>query len=478
MQMDFSNIQHLISQKESVNIEFKKSTGQLERGMETLCAFLNGNGGTVLFGVSDNGEIVGQEIADTTKRSIAEHIRDLSPVAPVEVHYIPIETSNKYIIAIYADESIDRPFVYKGRAYMRVESTTSVMSQEVYNQMLFARDGVRHRWESLVNPDLTISDLDEQEILKTVRLGIESGRLPENTGTFIPDILGRFSLFDNGQLNNAAAILFAKGEKTDYFQCMVRLARFRGIDKAEFIDNVQVRGNIFQLLDAAMSFVFKHLSLSGVVNGLEREEQLSVPYKALREAVINALCHREYRIAGASVGLAIYDDRVVIENPGTLPKGWKIEDLKSKKLSAAQNPIIANVLYKRRLLESWGRGISLMVDECVDKGLPEPEFEDSCGFVTVTFRYNNHISATQAPHKHHISTTQVTELVKVIGNDTLPVKDLMERLKLNNRSYFTKQYLQPAVNEGFITPIYPNQPRNPKQKYYLTEKGKRFVESC
>ena len=93
--MDFTNIQHLISQKESVNIEFKKSTGQLERGMETLCAFLNGNGGTVLFGVSDNGEIVGQEIADTTKRSIAEHIRDLSPVAPVEVHYIPIETSNK-----------------------------------------------------------------------------------------------------------------------------------------------------------------------------------------------------------------------------------------------------------------------------------------------------------------------------------------------------------------------------------------------
>ncbi len=132
---------------------------------------------------------------------------------------------------------------------------------------------------------------------------------------------------------------------------------------------------------------------------------------------------------------------------------------------------IRNGIYK------W---ISLIyrVDECVNKGLPEPEFDDSCGFVTVTFRYNNHISATQAPHKHHISTTQVTELVKVFGNETLSVKDLMERLKINNRSYFTKEYLQPAVNEGFIVPIYPNQPRSPKQKYYLTDKGKELLQNC
>jgi ATP-dependent DNA helicase RecG len=368
--------------------------------------------------------------------------------------------------------------MYKGRAYMRIESTTAIMPQEVYNQMLFERDGVRHRWESLANPNLKIADLDEQEILKTVRLGIECGRMPENTGNDIPDILNRFALVDNGNLKHAAAILFAKNEMSDYFHCMIRLSRFRGIDKSEFIDNIQVRGNIFVLLDAAMSFVFKHLSLSGVVNGLEREEQLSVPYKALREAVINALCHRNYRIAGASVGIAIFDDRIVIENPGTLPIGWKIEDLKSKKLSAAQNPIIANVMYKRRLLESWGRGISLMIDECTKQGLPEPEFDDSCGFVTVTFRYKYHISTTQVPHKHHTSTTQVFELVKAIGDNTYSVKELMATMNLNNRSYFTKEYLQPAVNEGLISPIYPNQPRSPRQKYYLTEKGKDLIQNC
>ena len=186
MKLCFADIQKLIAQKENTNIEFKKSTGQLERGMETMCAFLNGNGGTVLFGVLDNGEINGQEVADSTKRSIAEHIREITPIAAVNVDYIPVAQTNNYIIALHAEDSkMERPFMYKGRAYMRVESTTTIMPQEVYNQMLFERDGVRHRWESLVNPNLAINDLDEQEILKTVRLGIESGRLPENTGNNI-----------------------------------------------------------------------------------------------------------------------------------------------------------------------------------------------------------------------------------------------------------------------------------------------------
>ena len=132
-------------------------------------------------------------------------------------------------------------------------------------------------------------------------------------------------------------------------------------------------------------------------------------------------------------------------------------------------------MYKRRLLESWGRGITLMVDECAKQKLPEPEFDDSCGFVTVTFRYGDHISTTQAPHKYHTSTAQVFELVKAIGDYTYSVKELMEKMNLNNLSYFTKEYLQPAVNEGFIIPIYPNQPRSPKQKYYLTEKGKELL---
>lgn len=123
-----------------------------------------------------------------------------------------------------------------------------------------------------------------------------------------------------------------------------------------------------------MSFFFKHLSLSGKVEGLYREEELEIPYKALRECCTNALCHRSYHRPGSSVGIAIYDDRVEIENSGTFPPDITMEKLLSGHNSEPQNLIIANVLYKSEVLESWGRGIGLMISECRRVGIPDPEF--------------------------------------------------------------------------------------------------------
>ena len=131
------------------------------------------------------------------------------------------------------------------------------------------------------------------------------------------------------------------------------MARFKGTTKDEFIDNQRTTGNIYTLLDTAMSFFFKHLSLSGKVEGLYREEELEIPYKALRECCTNALCHRSYHRPGSSVGIAIYDDRVEIENSGTFPPDITMEKLLSGHNSEPQNLIIANVLYKSEVLESW-----------------------------------------------------------------------------------------------------------------------------
>lgn len=191
MEIDNLNIiQNLTAEKEGGKVEFKQTTGQLERGMETLCAFLNGEGGTVLFGVADNGKIIGQEVSDKTKRDIAEAIGRLEPTATVQVSYVPLPDGEKKIIALHVEDSrMERPFTYKNRPYMCVESTTVAMPQQKYNELLLDRDGVRHRWELFDDPDLTLNDIDENEVLKTVRLGIDCGRLPENTGNDIPAIL-------------------------------------------------------------------------------------------------------------------------------------------------------------------------------------------------------------------------------------------------------------------------------------------------
>lgn len=171
-------------------------------------------------------------------------------------------------------------------------------------------------------------------------------------------ILEKFDLLNDGKLNNASVVLFGRNFY-HYPQCLLRLARFKGTTKDEFLDNQRVTGNIFNLLDAAMAFFFKHLSLSGKIEGLYREEELNVPYKALRECCINAFAHRVYHRPGSSVGIAIYDDRVEIENSGTFPPDITIEKLLGGHNSEPQNLIVANVLYKSAVLESWGRGIAL-----------------------------------------------------------------------------------------------------------------------
>ena len=315
-------------------------------------------------------------------------------------------------------------------------------------------------------------------MLKTVRLGIECGRLPEDTGNDIPDILEKFGLLKNGVPNHAAAVLFGRHENMEYPQCLLRLARFKGTDKTVFMDSQRLHGNFFQLLNAAMAFIFKHLSLSGTTDTLEREEHLTIPYKAIREGVLNALTHRSYRDAGGSVGIAIYDDRVEIENPGTFPHDWNLDKIKSDHESKPQNPMIANVLYKRKVLESWGRGIGLMLSECRKANLPEPEYITDATSVRLIFRYEpiHRPSTDQAPTKYRPSTDQVFALIKVLDNKELSVREIMEGLGLNHRPTFRTNYLHPALNEGYVTLLYPEQPSHPKQKYRLTDKGKGLLK--
>lgn len=476
-------MQYLTAGREGGEVEFKQTTGQLERGMETLCAFLNGAGGTVLFGVNDNGKIIGQEVSDKTKRDIAEAIRLIEPFATITVSYADIPDTDKQVIALNAEEQrYMRPFTYKGRAYQRIESVTSAMPQDKYNHLLMQRGG-KYSWEAMPNPDLHISDLDENAIIGAVRAGINCGRLPETTiREEIPAILEKFDLLHDGKLNNAAAVLFGCN-LYDYPQCLLRMARFRGTTKEEFIDNQRLQGNIYVLLDAAMAFCFKHLSLSGKIEGLFREEKLSIPYKALRESCINAFCHRAYHRSGGSVGIAIYDDRVEIESSGAFPPDMTLEKLLGGHSSEPPNLIIANVLYKSELLENWGRGIRLMIDECRRVGISDPEFHTDGSSVWVVFRYKRE-TAGQAPDKYPTSTrqapdkypTSIVGLIEMIGERSCSLKEMMGMMELKNRENFLNNYLNPSMEAGWVEPLYPNQPTHPKQKYRLTEQGKALLQ--
>jgi len=426
--VDRRELEKIIQKGESETLEFKKSTAQLRRAMETLCGMLNGAGGRVLIGVTPQGRIVGQQVSNSTLHRVAEEIRHFEPPAAVAQTRIGIGDGKEVLILEACPDPTQRPYVFDGRPYQRIGPTTSVMPQEQYHRLLAERPDSRTRWETLPAEGYDLSDLDQEEILRTVRLGIVAGRLPESTGSDIPDILHRLGLFKSGKLNNAAVVLFGTHFLPDYPQCQLRMARFRGVDKSEFVDQRQIEGHAFSLLDEAMLFLRRHLPVAGrVVPGLfEREDEPLFPLEALREAMVNALCHRDYTIVGGAVSLAIYDNRLEVWSDGTLPLGLTPEDLKREHPSKPRNPLIAKVFYLRGLIERWGRGTQKIVELCVKAGHPEPEFGELAGSVWVRFLPSGYI----APHRiTHDLTDRQRELLQILADHgALPLREIRKRL--------------------------------------------------
>lgn len=221
-----------------------------------------------------------------------------------------------------------------------------------------------------------------------------------------------------------AVVLFGTRLEQDFPQCQLRLARFKGIDKSEFIDNRQVHGHAFCLLDEAMSFMMRHLPIAGRFERgrLERIDEPLFPVAALREAIINALSHRTYAHAGGAVSIAIYDDRLEIWSDGVLPFGLKPEDLKRRHESRPRNPLVAGVFYRRGLIEQWGRGTERIVALCTQAGHPEPEFGEEAGSVLVRFLPSGYI----APHRigHDLTNRQREVLSILAGSSKLALRQI------------------------------------------------------
>ena len=492
-EISFDYIKRLTYNFEGVDVEFKETTGQLNRGMEALCGMINGDGGIVVFVISNKGKIIGQQIADKTTREIGEALRKFEPAIDLQPKYIKLPESDNYLIVFSADGvADDKPYLWDGKAYQRHDSVTSVMPREKQIRIREQQHGLVYNWESKTNHSLTLDMLDEHQILIFVQGAIRRGRLVHSAmSENIESILNRLKLSNNGSLKNAAAILFGK-ELDTFPQCALRLARFKGIDKKEFIDNQRIEGNIFELVDAAMSFFFKHLSLSGTTHRLTvRKDELEVPYDALREALVNSLCHRAWHLEASTIGIAIFDDRIEIENAGRFPKSISPntlinnEEHNYENTSLPPNPIIANVMFLGGLIENWGRGLSMMFDECIKAGLAAPIILDNGNFVKVIFKRNIDGLRTQVGVKQDSSRSEVDvefenvsasilRLIDILGEEWLSTAELLERLEFKSRSTFRKNYLLPAIADSFIEMQNPASPNAPNQKYGLTLLGKKL----
>lgn len=408
----------LVQQGESEQLEFKQSSAQFPRAAETLCAFMNGKGGKVLVGIAPDLTVVGQTIADKTFQDLAQVLRRFDPPITVQSERVPVGTNGLEILVLTVEPAGDcLPCTYDGRAYQRVGTTTSVMPQENYQRILLERTHSRRRWENEIS-EVTVAELDGQEIRRTVQTGIASGRLPADTSVDdITDVLDRLGLRVRGSLVNAAVVAFGREFLPHYPQCQLRLARFRGVDKNEFLDQRQLNGHAFSLLSEAMQFMTRHLPIAGRIEAglFERIDEPLFPPVALREALVNAFCHRDYAHAGGAVSVAIYDDRLEIWSSGELPLGMTIDDLKKEHLSRPRNPLIAEVFYRRGLVERWGRGTQKIMELCLLAGHPEPEFLEVAGAVGVRFLPSGYVAPLRVAHDLTKRQREILQVVARVG---------------------------------------------------------------
>lgn len=485
---DFKGLITLLKQGEGPTLEFKRSTGELREGLQTVCAFLNDAGGLVLFGVRPDGKAEGQHVSDQTLREIAQAFDRFEPPVNVPVELVPTGSGRAVLVLRVEGTSDSIPFTYEGRPYERVESTTRKMSQEKYEKLLLDRSHALRRWENQPAVDGQIKDLDREEILRTRELAIQQRRISAETSRNIGDILDRLGLRCNGTLTQAAQVLYGKKFLPDYPQCLLKMGRFRGTEiTGEIVDNRQEHMNAFAMVREGMAFLDRTLPLGArfPVGRIFREDRLPVPPDALREILLNGVMHRDYSYSGGHVAIVVFDDRVEIRSYGRLPSGITVEQLSGPHLSELRNPLIAEAFHRTGAVEIWGRGTNRVIEECRRYGVSPPAFEERQGFVVVTFKTpiigTTPVSSQPESELESQLESQLESLehrvLLSLRKGPMGKTPLSKALKQKQVSGPLHKAIRELLAKGLIKRTIPDKPQSRLQKYQLTEEGMKALET-
>jgi ATP-dependent DNA helicase RecG len=342
------------------------------------------------------------------------------------------------------------PVAYRGHYYRRVGNTTQEIAPEGLGYFLMQRS--RFTWDGLPGP-LGLDALDPPLIRQFARLA--QTRLPQIAETEDPTaILRKLRLLVEEQPTNAAILLFGGTLPQSWQVPQVHMGRFK--DDMTILDDKQIAGTLFQQLEQIMQLFPQYIQVryniptstegkTGIA-ALQRQEIWDYPLSALREAVVNALIHRDYT-SHADIHIRVYDAKVIISNPGPLPEGLTVADLKRDQHdSIPRNPLLAQVFYFASLVERWGTGTTRMRYACREQGLPEPEFLADENRFTITFLKNPYTPDRLAAQG--FTERQITILRYVLEHGKITNREYREQTGVSDES--ARQELNELVQAGML----------------------------
>jgi ATP-dependent DNA helicase RecG len=415
--------------KESEAVELKRSLADLKDGLISIAAILNKHGaGELWFGVKNTGVAVGLNVTEKTLRDLSQAIG--AHIEPKIYPHISLETLTGKTCVKVAFTGKERPYFAYGRAYMRVADEDRQMSAKELERLILARNREAIRWDNQ-SCKIAIKELDERKIRDFVK---RAGLVWDNAS----NVLEKLCLIQEGQLLNAAPLFFSKMPSMQ-----LRCAVFAATDSATIIDRHDFDGDILELIEEAQKYILKNIHIGMRLDGLYRVDVPEISVAAMREAIINAFCHRDYRDPDY-VQIAIFKNRVEIRSPGGLFDDMTIEKMRRGNVSKRRNPLIADLLRRIHMVEAWGRGMPLIL-----KNEPTVQFQEIAKiFITSFDRPSFAEEAERATQETTQETTQEKILSCIKADPEITRKQIAAKVGLTEDGI--KYHLTKLTKSGII----------------------------
>lgn len=365
--MDIEDLKFMIAQGEGYMLEFKESFS--DSIAKEICAFANAKGGKVLIGVTDDGEIKGVKSSNQIKSRLYDMTRNFDP--PLRVAIEVVES----VLIINVDEGVDKPYSVKGRFYIRYGANSQQLKRDEIRD--FFKEENLIGFDDKINKEFDLNnDLDEDRFNRFIEITkvspvIKKERILENLG-----------LIKDGFVKNAGVLLFCQKITKFFLSATISCFLYMGTSKYKILDKKEFDQDILSNYNHTINYIMSHLNTEYIIKNGPRDEKLELPGDALREAILNAIAHRDY-FSTSNIHVNIFKNRVEIINPGGLIGNLSIEDIYEK--SIPRNPLLFGIMERMELIERAGSGLVRIEKAMEDYMLEKPIIKADKNWFQITF---------------------------------------------------------------------------------------------
>lgn len=449
-------LSRILAQPEGKTLEFKQDLSSPDRLLRTVVAFANTSGGILIIGVQDRtGRVLGITDPLAEEERLANLLSDgVAPTLVPDVEVVPWRKAQ--VLALKIHPSPLRPHYVRrlgpdSGVFVRVGSTNRQADEALIEEL---RRYVRNEaFDERAMPELSPEAIDFRaasesfaEIRRLRNKDLLTLRMTtEHQGRLVPTIGG--------------VLLFGKDRERYFPDAWIQAGRFEGLDRRRILDTAEIRGHLQEAVEEAIRFVRRNTAREAVIEGARRADRWTFPLSAVREAVVNAVVHADYSQSGSPIRVSIFADRMEVENPGLLPFGLTVDDIRGG-ISKLRNRVLGRVFHELGLIEQWGSGIQRMTAACLDAGLPAPEFEE----IGTHFRVK--VLATRGgPPTLDELEDKIVAALRAAGV-ALSTKQIAKAIERSDRTARTR--LARLAERGVVAQVGTG-PFDPKRVYFLTE---------